>query len=79
VALINDSKGRLADFRGNLSGKRIEYTGRTIIFPGPNLRIIEVSVYVQLMYLISAFQTFSPLIDASGGLSCVNGSSLDLF
>jgi hypothetical protein len=30
------------------------------------------------LYLISTFQSFSPLIDASGGYSCVDGSSLDL-
>lgn len=53
VALINDSKGRLADFRGNLSGKRIEYTGRTIIFPGPNLRIIEVACPVLMARVLT--------------------------
>ena len=32
----------LSGFRGNLSGKRVEYTGRTVISPDPNLKITEV-------------------------------------
>ncbi|KAL0329662.1 UNVERIFIED_CONTAM: DNA-directed RNA polymerase III subunit RPC1 [Sesamum radiatum] len=35
-------KGKQGRFRGNLSGKRVEYTGRTVISPDPNLKISEV-------------------------------------
>ncbi|KAI8573806.1 hypothetical protein RHMOL_Rhmol01G0304200 [Rhododendron molle] len=35
-------KGKQGRFRGNLSGKRVEYTGRTVISPDPNLKITEV-------------------------------------
>lgn len=35
-------KGKQGRFRGNLSGKRVEYTGRTVISPDPNLKINEV-------------------------------------
>ncbi|KAM3323276.1 hypothetical protein P3S67_004427 [Capsicum chacoense] len=37
-------KGKQGQFRGNLSGKGVEYTGQTIISPDPNLRIIEVAI-----------------------------------
>lgn len=38
-------KGKQGRFRGNLSGKRVEYTGRTVISPDPNLKITEVRYY----------------------------------
>ncbi|KAF5183890.1 DNA-directed RNA polymerase subunit A' [Thalictrum thalictroides] len=34
-------KGKQGRFRGNLCGKRVEFTGRTVIFPDPNLKITE--------------------------------------
>ena len=37
-------KGKQGRFRGNLSGKRVEYTARTVISPDPNLKINEVAV-----------------------------------
>ncbi|XP_074317264.1 DNA-directed RNA polymerase III subunit 1 [Silene latifolia] len=37
-------KGKQGRFRGNLSGKRVEFTGRTVISPDPNLKITEVAV-----------------------------------
>ena len=37
-------KGKRGRFRGNLSGKRVNFTGRTVISPDPNLRIDEVGV-----------------------------------
>jgi DNA-directed RNA polymerase III subunit RPC1 len=44
--LIQRLKGKTGRFRGNLSGKRTEYTGRTVISPDPNLRITEVLVFI---------------------------------
>lgn len=38
-ALAQRLKGKKGRFRGNLSGKRSNYTGRTVISPDPNLRI----------------------------------------
>lgn len=35
-------KGKQGRFRGNLSGKRVDYSGRTVISPDPNLRIDQV-------------------------------------
>lgn len=42
---IQRLKGKQGRFRGNLSGKRVEYTGRTVISPDPNLKITEVRQY----------------------------------
>lgn len=37
-------KGKQGRFRGNLSGKRVDFSGRTVISPDPNLDIDEVAV-----------------------------------
>lgn len=37
-------KGKQGRFRGNLSGKRVDFSGRTVIGPDPNLRIDEVGI-----------------------------------
>ncbi|KAJ1979778.1 DNA-directed RNA polymerase III subunit C1 (rpo31), partial [Dimargaris cristalligena] len=39
-------KGKQGRFRGNLSGKRVDFSGRTVISPDPNLRIDEVGIPV---------------------------------
>ncbi|CAL9096720.1 unnamed protein product [Musa textilis] len=44
--LIQRLKGKQGRFRGNLSGKRVEFTGRTVISPDPNLKITEVAIPV---------------------------------
>ena len=35
-------KGKQGRFRGNLSGKRVDFSGRTVISPDPNLSIDQV-------------------------------------
>ncbi|KAF8433614.1 hypothetical protein BGX38DRAFT_1275957 [Terfezia claveryi] len=37
-------KGKQGRFRGNLSGKRVDFSGRTVIGPDPNLSIEQVAV-----------------------------------
>jgi DNA-directed RNA polymerase III subunit RPC1 len=37
-------KGKQGRFRGNLSGKRVDFSGRTVISPDPNLSIEEVAL-----------------------------------
>lgn len=37
-------KGKQGRFRGNLSGKRVDFSGRTVISPDPNLRVDQVAV-----------------------------------
>ncbi|WOL00292.1 DNA-directed RNA polymerase III subunit 1 [Canna indica] len=44
--LVQRLKGKQGRFRGNLSGKRVEFTGRTVISPDPNLKITEVAIPV---------------------------------
>ena len=37
-------KGKQGRFRGNLSGKRVDFSGRTVISPDPNLAIDQVAI-----------------------------------
>ncbi|KAF4676786.1 pre-mRNA-splicing factor syf2 [Perkinsus chesapeaki] len=37
-------KGKEGRFRGNLSGKRVNFSGRTVISPDPNLEVTEVII-----------------------------------
>ncbi len=37
-------KGKQGRFRGNLSGKRVDFSGRTVISPDPNLAVNQVAV-----------------------------------
>ncbi len=39
-------KGKMGRFRGNLSGKRVDFSSRTVISPDPNLAINEIAVPV---------------------------------
>ena len=41
-------KGKQGRFRGNLSGKRVDFSGRTVISPDPNLAINEVGVPIHV-------------------------------
>ena len=38
-ALCQRLKGKHGRFRGNLSGKRVDFSGRTVISPDPNIRV----------------------------------------
>ncbi|KFM60620.1 DNA-directed RNA polymerase III subunit RPC1, partial [Stegodyphus mimosarum] len=42
--IVQRLKGKHGRFRGNLSGKRVEFTGRTVISPDPNLPIDQVGI-----------------------------------
>eukprot|EP00899_Mesostigma_viride_P025365 jgi/Mesvir1/6012/Mv00758-RA.2 len=46
-------KGKQGRFRGNLSGKRVDFSGRTVISPDPNLRIDEVAVPVAVAQILT--------------------------
>ncbi|XP_075697917.1 DNA-directed RNA polymerase III subunit RPC1 isoform X1 [Rhinoderma darwinii] len=46
-------KGKQGRFRGNLSGKRVDFSGRTVISPDPNLRIDEVAVPVHVARILT--------------------------
>eukprot|EP00898_Chlorokybus_atmophyticus_P005611 jgi/Chlat1/6050/Chrsp4S06335 len=46
-------KGKQGRFRGNLSGKRVDFSGRTVISPDPNLRIDQVAVPMQMAQILT--------------------------
>ena len=46
-------KGKEGRFRGNLSGKRVDYSARTVISPDPNLDINQVGVPVHIASKLS--------------------------
>lgn len=41
-------KGKHGRFRQNLSGKRVDFTGRTVISPDPNCAIDEVMIPIYI-------------------------------
>lgn len=46
-------KGKQGRFRGNLSGKRVNYSGRTVIGPDPNLSVEEVGVPIHVAKILT--------------------------
>jgi len=46
-------KGKQGRFRGNLSGKRVDFSSRTVISPDPNLRIEQVGVPVLIAKILT--------------------------
>ena len=57
-ALSQRLKGKQGRFRGNLSGKRVDFSSRTVISPDPNLRIDQVGVPV----LVAKTLTYPELV-----------------
>ncbi|KAI3749969.1 hypothetical protein L2E82_20592 [Cichorium intybus] len=53
AGLVQRMKGKQGRFRGNLSGKRVEYTGRTVISPDPNLKITEVGIPILMAKILT--------------------------
>ncbi|KAF8067125.1 DNA-directed RNA polymerase III subunit RPC1 [Scenedesmus sp. PABB004] len=46
-------KGKQGRFRGNLSGKRVDFSGRTVISPDPDLAIHQVAVPVHMATVLT--------------------------
>ncbi len=46
-------KGKQGRFRGNLSGKRVDFSSRTVISPDPNLRIEQVGVPIHVAKILT--------------------------
>lgn len=44
ASIVERLKGKEGRFRGNLSGKRVNFTGRSVISPDPNLKADEIGV-----------------------------------
>ncbi|ESQ42341.1 hypothetical protein EUTSA_v10012446mg [Eutrema salsugineum] len=51
--ILQRLKGKQGRFRANLSGKRVEYTGRTVISPDPNLKITEVGIPILMARILT--------------------------
>ncbi|KAL5856908.1 hypothetical protein ACOSQ3_004366 [Xanthoceras sorbifolium] len=52
-------KGKQGRFRCNLNGKRVEYTGRTVISPDPNLKITEVAIPIRMAQILTFLERVS--------------------
>ena len=52
-SLCTRLRGKTGRFRGNLSGKRVDFTGRTVISPDPNLRIDQLGVPVYMAMMLT--------------------------
>ncbi|ORX66823.1 DNA-directed RNA polymerase III largest subunit [Linderina pennispora] len=53
-------KGKQGRFRGNLSGKRVDFSGRTVISPDPNMRIDEVAVPQRVAKILTYPERVTP-------------------
>ena len=52
-SLLQRLKGKQGRFRGNLSGKRVDFSARTVISPDPNLRIEQVGVPIHVAKILT--------------------------
>ncbi len=46
-------KGKHGRFRGNLSGKRVDFSGRTVISPDPNIAIDQVIIPLHMAKILT--------------------------
>lgn len=53
-------KGKTGRFRGNLSGKRVDFSGRTVIGPDPNLAINQVAVPERIAKVLTYPEKVTP-------------------
>ncbi|MCX9013319.1 MAG: DNA-directed RNA polymerase subunit A' [Candidatus Methanoperedens sp.] len=53
-------KGKEGRFRGSLSGKRVNFSARTVISPDPNLRIFEVGVPLEIATELTITMNVTP-------------------
>ena len=59
-SLAQRLKGKEGRFRGNLSGKRVDYSARTVISPDPNLDINEVGVPIHVAVRLTVPDIVTP-------------------
>ncbi|XP_055932368.1 DNA-directed RNA polymerase III subunit RPC1-like [Argiope bruennichi] len=58
--IVQRLKGKHGRFRGNLSGKRVEFTGRTVISPDPNIPIDQVGIPVHVAKILTYPEMVTP-------------------
>ena len=62
-------KGKEGRIRKNLAGKRVNYSGRTVISPDPSLEINEVGIPMEIVKIVTVAETVNDLnIDKLKGL-----------
>jgi len=54
-------KGKEGRIRKNIAGKRVNYSGRTVISPDPNLKINEVGIPYEIAKVVTVAETVSDL------------------
>ena len=59
--IIQRIKGKQGRFRGNLSGKRVDFSGRTVISPDPNLGVQEVGLPLRMALRLTFPEVVTPL------------------
>jgi DNA-directed RNA polymerase subunit A' len=75
-SLAQRLKGKEGRFRGNLSGKRVDYSARTVISPDPNLDINQVGVPVHVATKLTVPDVVTPLNLEEMKRLVVNGPNL---
>ena len=58
--LVQRLKGKHGRFRGNLSGKRVDFSSRSVISPNPNLQIDEVGVPEHIAKILTFPEKVNP-------------------
>lgn len=53
-------KGKQGRFRGNLSGKRVDFSSRTVISPDPNMRINQVAIPIHVAKVLTFPERVTP-------------------
>ena len=61
VSILTRLGGKYGRFRSNLSGKRVNFSGRSVISPDPNLKVNELGI----PYAISRILTFPEVVNQS--------------
>lgn len=74
--LVQRLKGKQGRFRGNLSGKRVDFSSRTVISPDPNLRIEEVGVPIHVAKILTFPERVQPANKALMKQLVINGPDI---
>ena len=54
-------KGKEGRIRKNIAGKRVNYSGRTVISPDPNIKINEVGIPLEIARIVTSAETVNEL------------------
>lgn len=71
--LVQRLKGKSGRFRCNLSGKRVDFSGRTVISPDPNLSVEEVGVPIHIAKILTVPEKVNSFNRDFLGKMIVNG------